>query len=127
MKSEKVSDLMTKRVIEAIGPHATVAEAARKMDQVKKGCLLVVEGARPVGILTEWDLIHKVVAQNLPLGDVEVSRVMTKELISIEPEAPICEAAKLIMKHGVHRLIVMDEGNVVGLLSTTDLAGLLVI
>jgi CBS domain-containing protein len=96
------------------------------MCQVQKGCLLVVEGARPVGILTEWDLIHKVLAKDLPLDELEVSKVMTKELISVQPEAPVSEAAKLIVKHGVHRLVVMDDGNVVGLLSTTDLAGILV-
>ena len=126
MQSERVSDVMTSRVIQAIGPHATVAEAAKKMCQVQKGCLLVVEGARPVGILTEWDLIHKVLAKDLPLDELEVSKVMTKELISVQPEAPVSEAAKLIVKHGVHRLVVMDDGNVVGLLSTTDLAGILV-
>ena len=126
MQSERVSDVMTSRVIQAIGPHATVAEAAKKMGRVQKGCLLVVEGARPVGILTEWDLVHKVLAKNLPLDELEVSKVMTKELISVQPEAPVSEAAKLIVKHGVHRLVVMDDGNVVGLLSTTDLAGILV-
>ena len=126
MQSEKVSDVMTSRGIQAIGPHATVGEAAKKMNQVQKGCLLVVEGARPVGILTEWDLIHKVVAKNLPLDELEVSKVMTKDLICIPPEAPVSEAAKLIVKHGVHRLVVMDDGNVVGLLPTTDLAGILV-
>jgi CBS domain-containing protein len=112
MQSERVSDVMTSRVIQAIGPHATVAEAAKKMCQVQKGCLLVVEGARPVGILTEWDLIHKVLAKDLPLDELEVSKVMTKELISVQPEAPVSEAAKLIVKHGVHRLVVMDDGNV---------------
>ncbi|MGA2199531.1 MAG: CBS domain-containing protein [Nitrososphaerales archaeon] len=124
-QSVRVSDLMTKRVIQAIGPDATVAEAVKKMEEVRKGCLLVLEGARPVGILTEWDLVHKVLAQNLPPDRLEVSRVMTKELITIGPEESVSEAAKVMTKNGIRRLVVMVGGQVVGVLTTTDFAKLL--
>ncbi len=125
--SVRVSDLMTKRVIQAIGPDATVAEAVKKMKEVRKGCLLILDGARPIGILTEWDLVHKVLAQNLPPDGLEVSRVMTKELITIAPEESVSEAAKLMVKNGIRRLVVMVGGQVVGILTTTDLARLLAV
>ncbi|MGA2200207.1 MAG: CBS domain-containing protein, partial [Nitrososphaerales archaeon] len=72
-----------------------------------------------------WDLVHKVLAQNLPPDSLEVSRVMTKELITIAPEESVSEAAKIMMKNGIRRLVVMVGGQVVGVLTTTDLARLL--
>ncbi len=94
------------------------------MSEVQKGCLLVVEGARPVGILTQWDLVHKVLAPNLPPDALEVSRVMTKELITIGPEESVSEAARIMVKNGIGRLVVMAGGQPVGILTTTDLARL---
>jgi CBS domain-containing protein len=122
MTGERVSELMTKDVIHTVGPDASVWEAARRMNEVQRGCLVVVEGGRPVGIVTERDIVHKVAAQDsLPSG-LKVSEIMSADLITVGPEALISEAAKVMIKNKIRRLVVTEGIRVVGVLTVTDFA-----
>jgi CBS domain-containing protein len=122
----KVGDVMTKRVMYAITPRASVAEAAKKMKEVQKSCLLVMNGARPVGIISETDIVQKVLAESLSPADLKVSEVMSKELRTIGPDESVSDAAKLMEGKKVRRLVVTEGVNAVGIVTTTDLARLLV-
>ncbi|MGA2663387.1 MAG: CBS domain-containing protein [Nitrososphaerales archaeon] len=122
---EKVRDVMTRRVIYAIAPDTTVVEAAKKMRETQTGCLVVVEGPRAVGIITERDLVHRVLAEGLPPAGLKVSRVMTKDPVTIGPEASVSDAALLMAEHKIRRLVVTEADDVVGILTTTDFAKLL--
>lgn len=126
MQARKVSDVMTHRVIQAIGPNETVLEAARKMKSVKKGCLLVTDGAVPVGIVTQTDLINKVLAESLSPADLAVSDVMTRELVTIDSESSVYDAVERMIERKVRRLVVTEGSLAVGIVTSTDLAGLLV-
>ena len=117
---------MTKRVMYAITPRASVAEAAKKMKEVQKSCLLVMNGARPVGIISETDIVQKVLAESLSPADLKVSEVMSKELRTIGPDESVSDAAKLMEGKKVRRLVVTEGVNAVGIVTTTDLARLLV-
>ena len=126
MQTKKVSGVMTHRVIEAIGPDESVLQAATKMKEVKKGCLLVTEGAEPVGIVTQTDLINKVLAEGLSPAALSVSEVMTKELVTIDSESSVYDAVERMIEKRVRRLVVTEGDLAVGIVTTTDLAGLLV-
>jgi len=122
---DKVSDFMTKDVIHIIGKSASVQEAAQKMREVHGGCLIVVEKGQPAGIVTERDLVGKVIAENLSPKDLKVSEVMSKPVITIGPEASISAAAKVMVENRIRRLVVTEGNRTVGVLTVTDFAKLL--
>ncbi|MDE1858514.1 MAG: CBS domain-containing protein [Thaumarchaeota archaeon] len=118
---EKVADLMSKGSIYTISPHETVEAAAKKMKTSSKGCLVVIDGARPVAMLTERDIVQKYVASGLKPGST-VGDIMSSPLVTIGPKASISEAARLMAKSHIRRLAVVDKEALVGILTVTDMA-----
>ncbi len=119
---ERVSDLMTKDVVHTIRPNISVAEAARRMKEVHRGCLVVVDEGGPVGIITERDLVQKVIAENLLAKDARVFDIMSTGVITVGPEALVSDAAKLMVENKIRRLVVSEGTRVIGVLTTTDFA-----
>jgi CBS domain-containing protein len=115
-----VKDLMTKRAL-TIDLQKTVFEAAQLMSQKEVGDLIVVDNEMPVGIVTERDFVRRLVAKRRPL-DTKVSYVMTKPLITINPEASIKEAARKMVKNGIRRLPVLKNHKLMGILVVSDFA-----
>ena len=116
----RVRDLMTSAVV-TIEPQASVVEAA-KMIQEEKGPLPVVEGdGRPVGMLTDRDIIARVVAEGHDPGSVTVEDIATRELVTIGPDQDADEAALLMAEHGLDRLLVVEGERLVGIISEADI------
>lgn len=106
-----------------VKPDDTVEHAAKLMRSLGIGSVVVVdERERVVGLLTERDIVYRVVAEARP-PDTRVSEVMTVGVVTIKPEAPISEAARLMISMGIRHLVVVDEaGRPVGVVSLRDLA-----
>jgi len=115
-----VKDLMTKDVI-TIDLNKTVSEAAVIMSDSEVGCLVIMEGEVPIGIVTERDFVRRVVARNLPL-DTKISEIMSSPLITVDPDSPLREAARLMIKNKIRRLPVVKENELVGILVASDFA-----
>lgn len=116
---KEVKDIMSKDVV-TITPEASVAEAAEKMGEKHIGSLIVKKYDTPVGIVTERDLLSKVFALEKDPKTQTVEAVMSYPLITIGPTSKIKEAAqKMIHKKG--RLAVFDCGNLVGIITASDL------
>lgn len=115
-----VRDIMTRPVITA-DSELDVLAAAMKMGSANVGCLIVVSGQRPIGILTERDLVKKVVATAADPRVLTVGEVMSSPLVSISPDASLREAALKMLRSGVKRLPVISEGKLVGIITDTDL------
>jgi CBS domain-containing protein len=117
----RVRDLMTSAVV-TIEPQASVVDAAKKMIQEEKGPLPVVEGdGRPVGMLTDRDIIARVVAEGHDPGSVTVEDIATRELVTIGPDQDADEAALLMDEHGLDRLLVVEGERLVGIISEADI------
>ncbi len=114
--------MMTKDVIHTISQTASVEEAAQRMKQVGRGCLIVVEGGRPIGIITERDMVQKVMAEKLVPKNVKVSRIMSKPVITVGPEALVSDAANIMLQNKIRRLVITEGDRVVGVLTVTDFA-----
>jgi CBS domain-containing protein len=100
-----------------IGPDQTVAEAVALMRRERVGCLLVCEGRRVIGILTERDLMSRVLAEGKPL-DTPVRQCMTADPVSVHPKDPVSVAVRRMDEGGYRHLPVLDEhGSPVGILS----------
>jgi CBS domain-containing protein len=114
----KVKDIMTKNVV-SISVDKSVFEAAELMCSSQLGCLVVVDGEVPVGIVTERDIVRRVVAKKLPL-ETKVSEVMSKSLITVDPDASLKEAARLMSSNKIRRLPVSKDNKLVGIVVAAD-------
>ena len=115
-----VRDFMTTNVI-TIDVKRTVLEAAKLMHQQDVGDLVVMEGVEAKGIVTERDLVRRLIAQRKPL-DTKVSEIMSDPLITIEEEASIRDAARKMIKYKIRRLPVTKNNVLVGIIATSDFA-----
>jgi CBS domain-containing protein len=117
----RVRDLMTSEPV-TIEPQASVIDATKKMIQKEKGPLPVVEGdGRPVGMVTDRDIIARVVAEGRDPGSVTVEDIATRELVTIGPDQGADEAALLMAEHQLDRLLVVEGERLVGIISEADI------
>jgi CBS domain-containing protein len=119
--SLKVEDIMVKEVI-TVDEKSTVKEAADIMNRFEIGCLIVTKEGKAMGILTERDLLKRVVSQGRNPERTRVQTVTSKPLIVVEPDMDLEEAAKLMFRLKIKKLPVVDEGQLRGLVTLTDLA-----
>ncbi len=115
-----VRDIMTRPVITA-DAELDILSAAKKMSSANVGSLIIVSGNKPTGILTERDLVKKVLAQGTDPRSLKVAEIMSSPVVSIEPDASLREAAALMLRSGVKRLPVIFQGKLVGIITDTDL------
>jgi CBS domain-containing protein len=113
-----VKDIMTKEVV-TIESNKTVFEAAELMTEKSLGCLVVVIKAFPVGILTERDIVRRIVAKRATF-DLKVTEVMSKTVITVEPETSLKEAARVMSANKIHRLPVLKQNKLVGIVAASD-------
>jgi len=109
-----VHDAMTSSVITA-DPKTTIADAAILMSRFKIGCLVVATETEPQGLITESDIIEKVVSKNILASEINIGKVMTKNLIIIDPGSELNQAARLMAKNSIRRLPVVNNGILVGI------------
>ena len=116
-----VKDIMSKPV-QKIDLDAGVELAGKIMAKARIDSIIVVRKGKPIGILTDSDLIKKVIAKNITPASVKVGKVMSEPLVSITPEETVLEASRKMRRNNIKRLPVISKGSLVGILSTTDIA-----
>jgi signal-transduction protein with cAMP-binding, CBS, and nucleotidyltransferase domain len=104
-----------------IGANVAVRKAVRLMNDREIGCLVVVQDGKPTGIVTERDMLKRVLVAGRDPRAVEVAEVMSKPLLFMESEKKIEEAVKLMFKHKIKKLPIVENGRLVGLVTLTDL------
>jgi CBS domain-containing protein len=116
----KVSEYMSEE-IRSIHLEASLKEAGKLLQKHKVGSLLVDDGRRYVGIITDTDLSRKAVAQGLDPATLPVKRCMSRPIISIEDNQPLVDAVKLMKSKGIRHLAVTQDNTIIGILSVSDL------
>ena len=114
-----VRDIMTKAIISVPG-ETTVFQVAKMMEQGGIGAVLVKKGSNLHGIITDRDYATKIVSNNMP-SDTSVEQVMSSPLITINFDETISAAAERMTNKKIRKLAVTDNGNIVGLITSTDL------
>jgi CBS domain-containing protein len=105
-----------------VSPDTPAREAARIMKTEDTGIVPIVEGDRLIGIVTDRDLTLQVIAENRGT-DTAVRELASKDLVTVDPQQGLEEAARLMAEHQVRRLPVVEEdGRLVGILAQKDLA-----
>lgn len=117
-----VRDIMS-RDVEVIHPDSMIQEAASKMKKLDVGSLPVCENRRLLGVVTDRDIAVRAVAAGSDPTTTKVSDTMTPELIYCYEDEPVREAAKLMERHQIRRLPILNrEKHLVGIVSLGDLA-----
>jgi CBS domain-containing protein len=116
----QVKDLMVSEVV-TIEPGTSVVDAARRMIQQEKGPLPIVEGDRPVAIVTDRDIIARVVAEGRDPNSLTVDDIATRELVTIGPDQDVDEARQLMARHELDRILVVEGDRLVGIISEADI------
>ena len=120
-----VKDVMSSPVV-TTGEEAPSNKVANIMDENDLGCVIVTNKAgKPIGIITERDLVIRVLTKNLKPDTVIAKEIMTSPLVTIEPEATISDAARRMSRLDIRRLGVLYKGNLVGLISSKDILGVM--
>jgi CBS domain-containing protein len=115
-----VKEIMTREVCTS-GKSESLLNASRKMIRFGVGSVVVVEDHRPVGIVTEKDILVKVVAKNKVPSEVMLEDIMTHPILTIKPTTSLREAADLMQRRGIRRLPVVDGSNLIGIVTDTDI------
>jgi CBS domain-containing protein len=115
-----VRELMVSSVV-TIEPGTSIVDAARRMIAEEKGPLPVVEGESPVAMVTDRDIIARVVAQGRDPNSVTVEDIATHELVTIGPDQDVEEARQLMDQHELDRILVVEGERLVGIISEADI------
>src|SRR5215216_370963 len=116
----QVRDLMVSSVV-TIEFGVSIVETARLMIQAEKGPLPVVEGDSPVAMVTDRDIIARVVAEGRDPNSVTVEDIATHELVTIGPDQDVNEARQLMEQHELDRILVVVGDRLVGIISEADI------
>jgi predicted transcriptional regulator len=99
---------------------AFIQDAVKLMVEKDIGALVVTEKGKPVGIVTERDILRKL-CQGTSWGDIKVGQIMSKPLIAVDAETPIGAAVELMTTRNIRRLLVTESGKIVGIVTERDL------
>ncbi|MBD3261048.1 MAG: CBS domain-containing protein [Candidatus Altiarchaeales archaeon] len=116
---KNVSEYMSRDIVSCI-LESRVVDVARQMSEKEVGCIMVLEEGKARGIITEKDLLKKVLADGRDPALMSAEDIMTEDLISIEPSMSVYSASRLMKKHGFRRLPVVVDDKVAGIITQTD-------
>ncbi|MEK9947207.1 MAG: CBS domain-containing protein [Alphaproteobacteria bacterium] len=118
-----VPDVVSEQTLVALTGNDHVRDAARLMKHRRVGSVLVMDGDALEGIFTERDMVYRVVAEGLDPDLTPLSQVMTANPDTIDAGATALDALRAMNERGYRHLPVMDEGRVIGVVSTRDFYG----
>jgi len=113
-----VRDIMNSPVISA-SPNDSIRDIAKKMKEEKIGSIVIMEKDKPLGVVTDWDIVSNGIIKDLKPSKIKAKDVM-QEIHTIESEESITEAARQLRKHSIKRLGVVYKKRLVGIISSSD-------
>ncbi len=122
MSERTIFQAMSRRHVLSLAPHDTVHEAACVMTRANCGSVLIIDqGSKLVGIVTERDLMTRVLAKALDPAGTPVSRIMTPNPQCVRPELKVSDAVLIMIERGFRHLpVVADNGRILGVFSVRD-------
>ncbi len=116
-----VKDYMDKE-FSTLDVGSSVVEAAKALDDSKKGYVIVLEKGKPRGIVTEWDIVSKVIAAEKDPKNIVLKEIMSMPLYTVDPDEDLIKASELMAKKGVKRLPVVKGEVIYGVITSTNIA-----
>ncbi len=117
----KAKDVMVRDVVK-VGSCTIVENAVKMMNKNNIGCLIIEDDGQAKGIVTQRDLLEKVLEKAKDPRKLAVSEIMTKKLVVGNPDMEIHEAARLMFKRKIKKLPIVENGKLIGLITLTNIA-----
>ena len=117
----KLQDVMTKRVFTST-PKTSIKEVADMMKELNVGAIPIVESNKPVGIITDRDIVLRTISEDKDPTNVRASDIMSVDLIFGTPDMDVDDAAALMSRYRIRRLPVVENNRIVGIVTLGDLA-----
>ncbi|MGW4158250.1 CBS domain-containing protein [Streptomyces sp. NPDC004788] len=122
MEDIHINDIMSTRPV-TVGSHTSLAEAARMMRDADIGDVLVVDdGGKLCGIVTDRDIVVRALAEGMDPADTTVHAICSSEMVTVPPDDTLEHASSLMREHALRRLPVTDDGQLIGMVTLGDLA-----
>jgi len=115
-----VKEIMNRDVI-GIDPDDTAEVAAQRMKHYDVGNLVVINNKKAIGIVTEEDLVRKLVSKNLLPEKVKIGDIMTSPLITVSPNTSLTSAMRIMLKNNIRRLPIVEDRKLVGIITNKDI------
>jgi CBS domain-containing protein len=122
-REAKVRDVVRKPII-TVNASDSVKYVAKLMVEKNISGVVVLDNGKPVGLVTERDLVSKVLAKDREAGDLRTGDIMSSPLITVDVDTSLSEAVDLMNRHRIRRLVVSEGGNIVGIFTQRDILGL---
>ncbi|MEM3833634.1 MAG: CBS domain-containing protein [Thermoprotei archaeon] len=116
----KVGDVMSVKPI-IVDPTTPIKQVAEIMAKKNIGALIIVEDEKPIGVVTERDIVTRVIAKGLDPEKTIVREIMSQPLITVTPDTDLSEAMRMMSKLKIRRLVVINDGKLVGMVTETDI------
>jgi len=120
----QVRDIMQKNVI-TIDHDKTALEAAEMLKEKEISFLVIIKDHKPSGIVSERDIVRKIAAEDLTASSIKLEEIMSKKYKWVEPDTEIEFAVQKMINNNIRRLLVLENENLVGVITQTDLAEVL--
>lgn len=122
-QEERTVEMVMSKTVMAVELNTNAKDCAKAMAKKGVSCAVITQSGSAIGIVTERDLVSKVLAESVEAKNVLVRDIMSTPLITVAPDVPLHGAAELMARYRVRRLVVVDEeGALVGLVTTGDIA-----
>lgn len=115
-----VRDVMSKNV-KTVRPNSTINEVVRKMNKFEIGSIVVANGEKPVGIITERDILRRVLEVTVASEAMKAREVMSSPILTIDSQATAEEAATLMNSKRIKKIPVVEDGKLIGIVTSTDI------
>ncbi len=118
--SMAIKDIMAVNVI-TMAPDASILQVAKLMSEMDLGSIVIVDGERPVGIITEADIVRRVIAEKRDSESTSVREVMSSPLFHVTPNTPLTDAMRIMAKSNIRRVVVLKNDSLVGIVTSRDI------
>lgn len=115
-----IRDVMNRNVI-TIQSEVSAREAAKIMSKNQIGSLVVIDENKIMGILTETDIVKKIVSEDRDLDETKIKDIMTEKVLTIEPDKKVEDAVSMMTQNKIKRLPVVENEEVIGIITTSDI------
>jgi CBS domain-containing protein len=123
VSKRRVRDVIARKDVVQLSATATVREASRLMAEQGVGAVVIMAGEKIEGIFTERDALKRVLAEGRDSDATTLAEVMTAEIVTLDPDAFALDALRLMREVGIRHVPIVDQGNVIGMISLRDFVG----
>jgi len=118
--SMSVRDIMSVNVV-TMPPEASILEVSRLMAKLDLGSIVIIDKERPVGIITEADIVRRVISKELDAKTTKAKDIMSSPLFNVTPDTQLTSAMRIMARNNIRRVVVLKKESLAGIITSRDI------